>query len=361
MLAAISAYVTTGGRTVGVLSRNGIIRQPTVAGRVERMPGTEMRREMGEQPEVLSRLLSRPVEVDVTDVAGVVIVARGSSDHAAVYGRYLLELATGRPVALAAPSLYTRYGARTDASGWLVVGVSQSGRTPEIVDVVERLREGGGTAIAITNHADSPLAAASQAVIELGAGAEVAVPATKTFTAQMAAFAALAAALGDVPWAPGDLDRVPRSVAAVLDDPAPVDALADRWAGCQELVVTARGWLYSAALESALKVREAALVTANGYSVADFLHGPIAAVDPGAPVLALRAEGPTAADVDEAVGALRQRGADVALLPPVGGVPEALAPIAASVRGQQLSLELALRKGLDPDAPRGLNKVTITH
>jgi glucosamine--fructose-6-phosphate aminotransferase (isomerizing) len=320
-----------------------------------------MRREMGEQPEVLARLLSRRVPVDAADVAGVVIVARGSSDHAAVYGRYLLELATRRPVALAAPSLHTRYGARTDASGWLVVGVSQSGKTPEIVDVVERLRAGGGKAIAITNDADSPLAAASEVVIELGAGEERAVPATKTFTAQMAAFAVLAAALGDVPWAGGDLALVPESVAAVLADAAPVNALADRWAAAEELVVTARGWLYPAALETALKVREAALVTANGYSVADFLHGPIAAVDPGAAVLALRAEGPTAADVDEAVAALRARGADVEVLPPVPGVPEALAPIAASVRGQQLALELALRMGLDPDAPRGLNKVTSTH
>jgi len=320
-----------------------------------------MRREMGEQPEVLERLLASGFRCDAGDVAGVVIVARGSSDHAAVYGRYLLELATRRPVALAAPSLYTRYGARTDASGWLVVGVSQSGKTPEIVDVVRRLRDGGGKAIAITNDGTSPLAEAAEAVIELGAGEERAVPATKTFTAQMAAFALLAASLGDVPWEERDLARVPASVAAVLEDPAPAADLATRWADVQQLVVTARGWLYSAALESALKIREAALVTANGYSVADFLHGPIAAVDPGAAALALRAEGPAAADVDEAVAALRTRGADVAVLPAVTGVPEALAPIAASVRGQQLSLELALRKGLDPDAPRGLNKVTITH
>ena len=159
-----------------------------------------MLREMAEQPEVLARLLSRRIEVGLEAPAGVMIVARGSSDHAAVYGRYLLELATRRPVALAAPSLFTRYGAQTDASGWLVVGVSQSGETPEIVDVVERLRATGGHAIAITNDADSPLAEAAETVIELGAGAENAVPATKTFTAQMAAFAVLADALGDVPW-----------------------------------------------------------------------------------------------------------------------------------------------------------------
>ena len=197
-------------------------------------------------------------------------------------------------------------------------------------------------------------------MIELGAGAENAVPATKTFTAQMAAFAVLADALGDVPWAEDELGAVPDAVAGVLADPAGMADLADRWAAIDQLVVTARGWMFSAALETALKVRETALVSAQGFSVADFLHGPIAAVDPGAPVLALRAEGPAAADVDEAVAALQERGADVQLMPRVGGLPEALAPIAASVRGQQLALELALRKGLNPDAPRGLNKVTIT-
>ncbi|MDA0181870.1 SIS domain-containing protein [Solirubrobacter phytolaccae] len=315
---------------------------------------------MAEQPEVLARLLSRRISVEVERPAGVIIVARGSSDHAAVYGRYLLELATGRPVALAAPSLFTRYGAQTDASGWLVVGVSQSGRTPEIVDVVERLRATGGRAIAITNNEDSPLAEAAEAVIGLGAGEEKAVPATKTYTAQMAAFAVLAASLGTVPWTDGDLALVPDAVAGVLADPDGMGALADRWAGIDQLVVTARGWMFSAALETALKVRETALVSAQGFSVADFLHGPIAAVDPGAAVLALRAEGPAAADVDEAVSALTERGADLQLMPAVGGLPEALAPIAASVRGQQLALELALRKDLDPDAPRGLNKVTIT-
>src|SRR4051794_14866161 len=225
-----------------MLSRSGIIRRTTVPGRVAGMAGIHMRAEMREQPEVLARLLSRRVRVASEGVEGVIIVARGSSDHAAVYGRYLLELATRRPVALAAPSLHTRYGAHTDADGWLVVGVSQSGATPEIVDVVERLRATGGHAIAITNDPGSPLAAAAEGVIELGAGAERAVPATKTFTAQLAAFAVLAAALGPVPWADGDLALVPEAVARVLADPQPASALADRWARAEELVVIARGW-----------------------------------------------------------------------------------------------------------------------
>ncbi len=172
-----------------------------------------MRTEMAEQPAVLRELIARGAP-RLGPHSGVVIVARGSSDHAAIYGRYLLELATGRPVALAAPSLFTRYGARTDASGWLVVGVSQSGATPEIVEVVERLRATGGRAVAITNDPGSPLAAASEVVLALGAGEERAVPATKTLTAQFAAFAVLAPRSGRChsrrPTSPASPTRWPR-------------------------------------------------------------------------------------------------------------------------------------------------------
>ena len=264
-------------------------------------------------------------------------------------------------MALAAPSLYTRYGAQTDASGWLVVGVSQSGKTPEIVDVVERLRAGGGQAIAITNDADSPLAAASEAVIELGAGEERAVPATKTFTAQMAAFAVLAAALGDVPWADGDLALVPESVAAVLADPAPVEALSQRWADVEELVVTARGWLYSAALEIGAEGPRGGA----GHRQR-LLRGRL-------PARADRGRGPGRGRAGDARrgpgGGRRRRGGR--------GAASSAAPTCTSCRRSPAcrrrwrrsprqcavsssSLELALRKGLDPDAPRGLNKVTIT-
>jgi glutamine---fructose-6-phosphate transaminase (isomerizing) len=321
-----------------------------------------MRAEMAEQPAVLERLLARAddvrVALDGPRPAGVAIVARGSSDHAAIYGRYLLELVTGRPVALAAPSLHTRYGARTDMTGWLVIAVSQSGETPEVVDVAGRLRAGGGRVVAVTNGAGSPLAEAADVVLALEAGEERAVPATKTYTAQLGAFALLATALGSPPWP--DLGGVPAAVAAALEDPAPADALAERWTGADGLLVAARGFLYAAALEAALKVRETALVPAQGFSTADLLHGPIAAVEPGAPALLLRADGPTARDVDEAAGALRDRGADVRSLPLPDGVPEALLPFPAAIRAQQLALGLALRRGLDPDAPAGLQKVTPT-
>jgi glutamine---fructose-6-phosphate transaminase (isomerizing) len=317
------------------------------------MAGQTMRTEMAEQPVVLRELISRGAP-RLGPHSGVVIVARGSSDHAAIYGRYLLELATGRPVALAAPSLFTRYGARTDASGWLVVGVSQSGATPEIVEVVERLRATGGQAVAITNDPESPLAAASEVVLELCAGEERAVPATKTLTAQFAAFAVLASTLGPVPFSADDLARVPDAVAAALERPV------DAWPDADELLVAARGFLYATALESALKVREAALLNADGYSTADLLHGPIAAIHAGAPALLLDWPGPTARDVAQVAEALRSRGADVRVYAPAPDLPEALAPIPAVVFGQQLAHALALARGLDPDAPRGLSKVTKT-
>ena len=186
-----------------------------------------MRREMGEQPEVLARLLSRRVEVDAGDVAGVVIVARGSSDHAAVYGRYLLELATRRPVALAAPSLLhpLRRPDRRERAGSWSASASRA-RRPRSSTWSSACGRRAARRSRSPTIRDSPLAAASEAVIELGAGEERAVPATKTFTAQMAAFAVLAAALGDVPWADGELALVPDAVAAVLADPEPVEALS---------------------------------------------------------------------------------------------------------------------------------------
>jgi glutamine---fructose-6-phosphate transaminase (isomerizing) len=317
------------------------------------MAGETMRAEMAEQPNVLRALIERGAP-RLGPHSGVVIVARGSSDHAAIYGRYLLELATRRPVALAAPSLFTRYGARTEASGWLVVGVSQSGATPEIVEVVERLRATGGRAVAVTNDPDSPLAAVSEVVLALGAGQERAVPATKTLTAQFAAFAVLAATLGPVPFTREDLERVPDAVARALE------GSPDAWPDGDELVVAARGFLFAAALETALKVREAALVNADGYSTADLLHGPIAAIRAGAPALLLDWPGPTARDVAQVRDALRERGADVRVIEAAPELPEALAPIPAAVLGQRIAFTLALARGLDPDAPRGLSKVTKT-
>lgn len=334
-----------------------------------------MAAEMAEQPAVLARLIARRKElhervgsVAPDDPFGIVLIARGSSDNAAIYGRYVLEAVAGRPVALAAPSLHTIYESKTDYRGYLAVGVSQSGRTPEIVTVLKRAGEAGARTIAITNDRESPLAEAADAVIDLQAGEERAVPATKTFTAQVAAFAVLAEALGEAPWSDEDWKRLPRAVEQVLSDEEPARVVATELLGGEGLITVARGYVFCVALEAALKIKETSGVLAQGYSAADLRHGPMAVVEQGLPVLAFTAAGPAAPDMADLVRALRDREAMVfevrqdpeADLPVPPGLAEPLAVIPMAVRAQQVSHSLALERGLDPDRPLGLAKVTAT-
>jgi glucosamine--fructose-6-phosphate aminotransferase (isomerizing) len=339
------------------------------------MTGAQMAVEMAEQPARLRSLIGRFDEIieQVRAVApvpahGVTIVARGSSDNAAVYGRYLLELAGGKPVSLAAPSLHTLYGADVDYRGQLVIAVSQSGATPEIVRTLQALQDAGGRGLAITNEPQSALAKTAGEAIELEMGEEWAVPATKTVTGQLTTFAIIAAALGPVAFTRAELDAVPDWVQAVLDDPGSVADAAQALVGASQLIIVARGYLYAAALETALKIKETCSLFADGYSAADLRHGPIAAVTRGLPVVALCSAGPALTDVASLVEELRTRQASVLVVgsggpadvPLPSEVPEALAPIVAVVRGQQLAFELAKALGYDPDSPEGLTKVTPT-
>ena len=330
--------------------------------------GQRMEADMRAQPNVLRALAA--AERPVLDPAprAIVIVARGSSDYAAIFGRYLLETATGMPVALAAPSLQTLYGVEPRLTGWLALGISQSGRTPEIAAVLDRYRRAGARTLAITNDPGSPLAASAGAAIALAAGEEGAVPATKTFTAQLAALALVAEALGPGPWTAADWQRMPDAVAEVLAQPAPAERAAARLDGADELVALGRGYLMPVALEAALKLREAARLRAEGWSAADFRHGPVTVAGAGLPVLAVEAAGPAAADVEELAGELQASGATVvrladdpgADLPYPGDLAEPLRALPAAVRAQQLALAVARRRGLDPDSPPGLQKVTPT-
>ena len=337
------------------------------------MTGSLMAAEMAEQPERLAGLIGRRQQLRAElaplfkGLIGTVVVARGSSDHAATMGRYLLEMATRRPVSPASPSVQTLYGVDLDFTGHLVIGVSQSGRTPEIAAYLEHAAVRGARTVAITNDASSPLARVAHAVIDLRAGEERAVPATKTVTAEMASFALLAAAAGDDP---GDeaWDHLPRQVAEVLADVEPIRRLSDWLVDARRLVTVARGPMSGAAEETALKLQETSSLLAMAFSAADLRHGPIALASSGIRVLAFAHPGPAAADILGLCGELSNLGADVRLLGPVEGsaggwasnAPEGLAPVLAVVRGQQLAYELAVRLGLDPDHPFGLSKVTVT-
>lgn len=335
-----------------------------------------MTAEMTEQPEVLTRLFARRRDILAearqhaggSDITGIIIVARGSSNYAAVYGRYVLELHARRPVTLEAPSLVTHYGARTPMSGWLAVAISQSGRTPEITRVADVFRREGARTIAITNHPDSPLAEVVDWTLALDAGEEQAVPATKTMTAQLAAVALLAEALGGTEWPDERWVAAIDDVRAVLDDAERARDAARRLKGADRLVAIGRGMPFAVALEAALKVRETTGVLAEGWSASDYRHGPIVASGPHVPAIAVHVAGPTRDDVRDLVSELRARGSTVveiadeegAELPIAANLPEDLAVLPGTVRAQQLALCLALGRGLDPDAPPGLRKVTDT-
>lgn len=322
--------------------------------------------EMAEQPAVLARLAGRAA-TDMSAVrkltpealAGVVFVARGSSDNAALFGRYLAELNTGRPAGLASPSLYTRYHAKVDWRGYVAVALSQSGETPEIISTCSAVRASGATVIGITNEPGSLLAEVSDLVLSTDAGAERAVPATKTMTAQMLLAATVAAALGDQEYGP-DFTGLPAAVQSILADPGAADEMAAHWRDIDRLVVTGRGLAYASALEIALKIKETTGILAEGISAADLRHGPIATAYAGSPVLLIDAGGPAAADTRELAQQLHDRGAQATLLRVPADLPEPAQAIAAVVRGQQLARSLAITRGIDPDSPAGLTKVTPT-
>ncbi|MGH3096936.1 MAG: SIS domain-containing protein [Streptosporangiales bacterium] len=340
-----------------------------------------MRAEIEEQPEALRRTLDAVLpEVPglrrvAADTRQVLFIARGSSDNAAVYGRYLCELRAGRLAALSSPSIATVYRERVDLDGVLAVALSQSGRTEEIVETMTWAADCGARTVAVTNDADSPLAASAEVALVTQAGVERAVPATKTYTTQLAALAVLGHALGgeDAEFSAA-LRRVPDAVAALLEPDDGIAEVASRLADVDGLVVTGRGYAYSTALELALKFKEACYLSAEGLSYADLLHGPIAVLDGDTPVLlAAPQDGPVLPGLTALAERVRELGASAYV---IGGdvtlakacercitgpdLPEYLAPIGLAVPGQLLAETVALRAGIDPDAPRGLRKVTQT-
>ena len=306
------------------------------------------------------------------DIDVVVIAARGTSDHAAVFGQYILGARNGLLVAPSAPSLISVYGAPPRMRNSLVIGISQSGASPDVVSVLDEARRQGAPTVAITNEPGSDLAAAADHVIELGAGPERAVAATKTYLAEIALLAMLSSALTGDEASATELRAIPDALRAALALEDRVAALARSWKDVELCAVLARGFHYATAREWALKLKELTHLLADPYSGADFQHGPIGLVHDGFPILAVATAGPALDGMVELLARVRDAGARLLVLSdeesvlalgegaPLPAVPEWLSPLVAIIPAQLFAYHLARARGLDTEAPRNLAKVTLT-
>lgn len=340
--------------------------------------------EIREQPEVAARLL-RDAGAEVASLCEtirarapthVVIAARGTSDHAAIYAQYAMGIRAGRYVGLATPSVHSLYGAAPDYSRALVVGISQSGASPDVVGVIRSARAQGALTLAITNTPGSDMAVAAAHHLDLRAGPERAVAATKTYTATLVALAMLTAGLADADGDTGtDLARLPDALAVALDLEDEVRRIAADQAAIDRCVVLGRGYHYATAREWALKLKEMTYVLADPYSAADFIHGPLALIEAGFPTFVQAPRGATTDDMEAVIArlgeglqarlliasddpALCARGTWSWQLP--ADVPEWLMPIVSIVPAQLHAMHLTRAKGRDPEQPRSIAKVTRT-
>ncbi len=340
--------------------------------------------EIYEQPEAIRHMLDCEAErvasisrqLSPRQFSHVLLAARGTSDNAARYGQYILGAINRLSVALAAPSLFTRYHTPPRLEGALVIGISQSGQSPDIVSVIEEGRRQGAPTIAITNNLESPLALAAEYQIGLGVGEECSVAATKTYTAQLTAMAMLALSLKGAPINLDHLTDLPEALAQGLKSEPEARLVAKELAGCDHTVFIGRGFNYSTAWEIALKCKELANIQAEPMSSADFLHGPIAMVDEGFPVNLISVGDTFREEFNALAKTLHERGAKLItigdmpigehiarqdlFIPVPGSLPEWLSPIAAILPGQLLAYHLSKARGFDPDQPRTIHKVTLT-
>jgi glucosamine--fructose-6-phosphate aminotransferase (isomerizing) len=334
-----------------------------------RTPGMLMAAEVAEQPSVLERLL-RDGAADIARAAGqiaaraprfVLLAARGTSDHAALYAKYLAEIRMRLPAGLVSPSTLTVYDSRPDLSDVLFLAISQSGGSPDLLGSLTAARDCGALTVAVTNAPGSPLAEAAHISVDVHAGTERAVAATKTYTAELLALFLLLHGAGAAELAA----PVPEAAARTLADPAAVSEAA-RLRYAERLVTTARGYSYPTAREAALKLMETSYLSAQAFSGADLLHGPVAMVDASVPVIAIATGGRGAAAMGPVLDRLALSGADVLRVGPGGipvaddGIAEELLPVLEILPLQQLAWRVALDRGGDPDHPRGLSKVTQT-
>ena len=338
-----------------------------------------MLQEIEEQPEVLERTIAAEREkinrigdfLRQKDIDLIVIVARGSSDNAALLGRYLLEITTGIPVSLAAPSIFTLYNAKLRLDRAVVIGVSQSGEGDDINRVLEDAKRFGAFTLAITNEAASSMAKLADETLLIHAGREKSVAATKTYTGQMLHFYMLASAVGNKRL---DYHLIPDLTRQALSLEPEVKAAVERYVFMENCVVVGRGLNYGNSYELALKLMETCYVVAERFSSADFFHGPLAIVERRFPVIMFAPAGVTRQSSIDLLNRLRELKADClsitndreaaslstrALMMPEN-IDEFLTPIPFIIPAQLFAAYLSEAKGLDADAPRSLSKVTKT-
>lgn len=333
--------------------------------------------EIFEQPGAMARVLTESVletqalvqAAKRADVRYIALAARGTSDNAAIYAKYLLQILCGVPVLLTAPSVHTLYGATVDYRDALVIGVSQSGAGEDICEVVSAARKAGAVTAAITNTEDSLLARTAEHILPCRAGREVAVAATKTYTTTLTIFALIAAAWSEHAAFGAALQNVAGVAQSALAAAEPVVSdVAQTLFHAEKMVTAARGANLSTAIEASLKIAETTGTTTQAFSSADLLHGPIASVESRTPCLLFAPAGKSSENIAELAGKLSGRGARVitfspeqsADVPLVSPGHELLSPLVDILPAQLLAYYLTVARGLDPDNPRGLSKVTVT-
>ena len=338
--------------------------------------------EIQEQPKVITEFLGtqagamkKLVEaIKQQKISHVVIAARGTSDNAGRYAKYVLGALNGLTVALATPSLFSIYKTPPKLQGALVLGISQSGKSPDIAAVLEEANKQGCLTAAITNEADSLLANIADHVIDLSAGVERAVAATKTYTAELAAIALLSIKLADDDIRYAELAAIPEKMKITLDLADNIHRLVERYRYMEQSVVIGRGFNYASAFELALKLKELTYTIVEPYSSADFRHGPMAILEPGFPVILIASAGALSGKLAEFQAMLAKMEAEVIAisndkeilrqaqtkLPLPADIPEWLSPLLAIIPGQIFALSLAYTRGLNVDVPRNLKKVTET-
>lgn len=343
---------------------------------------TEMLKEILEQPEVLKRcyytnrdsIKNIVGKIKERNISSVIIAARGTSDHAGIYGKYIIEYELGIPVSLASPSIYTVYQRKMQLKDSLVIGISQSGKALDVLEVLKCAKESGAITISITNDKASPLAQAADVHLYCDAGVEKSVAATKTCSSEMYILAYLVSVWSDNESLKNELLLIPEKITDVFNEMNAISDKIDRYRFINECFVLARGINYPVAMEAALKIQETAYVRARAYATSDFYHGPFAMIEKDMPVIVYAPNGPTLKDTMEMAEKLKKNEAEVIIISnneeilELGNssfvIPQTsndlVSPFYNLIIAQLFACNLSLIKGLNPDQPRSLNKVTIT-